>query len=124
MGVSGGRVAVLLDRGTRRLCPGPQDRVLPAIAWLPRPEHRAVARASAGRGALGRSPSVHSGGCGRPLRTRCPIVPGATPRRFAVARLLPLGEEADTGAARVAGDVPAGARPLAIGTAPCRERGC
>src|SRR3546814_3497547 len=44
---SAGRVAVLLDGGTRLLCAGPQDRVLPAIAGIPRPEHRAVARASA-----------------------------------------------------------------------------
>src|SRR3546814_1465025 len=105
--------------GTRLLWPGPQDRVLPAIAGLPRPEHRAVARASAGRGELGRSPSVHSGGCGRPPRTRCPIVQGATPGCFAVARLQPIGEEADTGAPGVAGEVSAGGSPLAMPAATC-----
>src|SRR3546814_18793958 len=46
---SAGRVAVLLDGGTRLLCPGPQDRVLPAIAGLPRPEPTALPRASAGQ---------------------------------------------------------------------------
>src|SRR3546814_12908249 len=103
---SAGRVAVLLDGGTRLLCPGPQDRVLPAIAGLPRPEHRAVARDSAGRGELGRSPSVPSGGCGRPPRTRCPLAQSAEPRCLAVAPLPPIGEETRTSPPGGAGEAP------------------